>query len=255
MQISIIISVLITITSIAKAQRGPTAIYNPSFGHVLKRIPSDEFIKSGHTIRSNTHLKLLIKPDSTIDGRYYKRPTGIPLPLEFLQVISENGAMKPIMRMGYGFAPNYKKLNSVLLQFSSRQELDDFVAELELEVTESSGSKSSKLLSSSSANTSKITSDAFKSEGHRIHSETILDIKIKRNSKLEAGLFKSKNKNSPRWLEVIHNHKAMAPRLIIGYGQDDANLLLNFLVRFPNRQELDDFVAKLELKVKSLSLK
>jgi len=141
LQFSIIINVFITLTTIATAQKGPTYVYNPSLGDVLMRIPADEFLKSAHNMKNSTQLKLYIKPDSTIDGRQYKRPNGVPLPPMYIQVVTENGALKPIKRMAYGFTPDHKKLKFVLLQFSTKQELDDFAAELELKVTETSGSR------------------------------------------------------------------------------------------------------------------
>jgi len=246
---SLLFGALIVFASMVNAQKKPLA-FVPSSANI-KQISSDVFLKAGHRIGSNPpQLYLFLKRDSSIDYEHYRLKTG---PAKYLQVVNENGAMRPrkIMVTSPKTAES-KKLRGIGITFSTRQEIDDFVAELNISASVPSRSGNT----ASSENTSKITSEAFKKEGHRIHADKILDIQINRELKLDVGILKNiKKKNGFGWLEITHKGQPLAPKRISGYGRDDTNILRNIMIDFPNRQELDSFVKKLDLKLKFIKLR
>ena len=104
----------------------------------------------------------------------------------------------------------------------------------------------------SSTNTAQIHSNAFSDSGHRIHGGKILDIKINFDIGLDAENYK--RKNGWHWLEINNRGKIMKPVFISGTAIDaSTNKLRNIMVMFFNRQELDKFVAQLNININNQS--
>ena len=103
---------------------------------------------------------------------------------------------------------------------------------------------------SSSANTAQIHTSAFSDSGHRIHSGVILDIKINLDIGLDAENYK--RKNGWHWLKINNRGKMMKPVFISGTAVDaSTNKLRNIMIEFFDKQELDKFVAQLNLNIKT----